>query len=148
MLCLRAHPSADPSVASFLCWFSGFNLIQLGLNAGVKLSEQRWNPDSLHTECLNTGFSLVESPITNSRSESLWFDVSDLVCGNLLLCDPAHGVLEVPSRIIPGRPAAPPGAPPPVETACEGLMDPLQLVLTHLHPAHTQTGSGSIIRIR
>lgn len=62
------------------------------------------------------------------------FDMSNLVCGDLLLCDPAHGVLEVPSRIFPGRPAAPPVAPPPADGARDGLMDPLQLVLAHLQP--------------
>lgn len=71
--------------------------------------------------------------------------VSDLVCGDLLLGDPAHGVLEVPSRLIPGPPAAPPVAPPPVEGACDGLMDPLQLVLAHLQPADRQTGSAPAV---
>lgn len=70
------------------------------------------------------------------------------MCADLLLCDPAHGVLEAPSTIIPGQPSAPPDAPPPLHGACDGLMDPLQLVLTDLQPAHSKDQAPSTLRVK
>lgn len=95
--------------------------------------------DSLHIAGLNSVLQLVEFKVNLTRNQKfMLYDVWHLMCGDLLLCNPAHGILEAPSRIVPGRPTAPPGAPPSVEGACEGLMDPLQLVLTYLQPATAQ----------
>lgn len=67
------------------------------------------------------------------------------VCGHLVLCDPGHGILEAPSRLLPGS-SAPPGAPPPLYGACDGLVDPLQLVFAHLHPADSGREKGHLAR--
>lgn len=72
----------------------------------------------------------------------MFSDLLSAVRGDLLLCDPARGVLEAPSGIIPGGAGAPPGVPPLVEGACDGLMDSLQLVLTHLQPATDGRNQG------
>ncbi len=53
------------------------------------------------------------------------------MCAHLVLCHPAHSVLEAPSRLLPAS-GAPSGAPPPLHGACDGHVDPLQLVFTNL----------------
>lgn len=80
-------------------------------------------------------FNLISGSVNPKRNQIKFLLGHVHACRDLLLCDPAHGVLEAASRVVPGRPAAPPGAPPPVQGACDGLVDPLQLVLAYLQPA-------------
>ena len=68
------------------------------------------------------------------------------VCAHLLLGDPAHSVLEAPSRLVPAS-ATPSGAPPPLHGACDGHVDAPQLVLTHLQSMDEGRETGHFARL-